>query len=87
MNIMAVAGESHTFTCRLEEFDSNVQLSYIWFVGDRMINTGSTPQYNISIVVLTDARSDYRCAVHRRDNNDLIAVSSNISLSVSSEST
>ena len=86
MNTMAIAGESHTLTCMLEGSDPNIQLSYVWFIGTRRIETGTNPQYRISTVDLTDARSDYRCAIHRSDDNNLIAISPNTSLNVSSKS-
>ena len=86
MNTMAIAGQPHNLTCMLEGSDPNVQLSYIWSMGTRRIETGTNPQYNISSVILTDARSDYRCAVYRNDNNNLIAMSPYTSLSITSKS-
>ena len=86
MNTMAIAGQPHILTCMLEGSDPNVELSYIWYIGTRRIETGTNPLYNIIPVILTDARSDYRCAVHRSDNNNLIAMSPNTSLSITSKS-
>ena len=86
MNTMAIAGQPHTFTCMLEGSDPSIQLSYVWSFDNRMLETGANPQYTINVVVLTDARSDYRCAVRRSDDNNLIAMSPNTSLNVSSKS-
>ena len=86
MNTTAVAGTDHTLICTLENFDSTgIPLLYTWYIAGQTSSTCTNEQCVIHTVQLTDARTDYRCEVRRRDGNT-IAISDNTSLEVSSKS-
>ena len=87
MNTTAVAGSHHTLTCTLENFDSSgIPLLYTWSIASQRLSTCTSEHCEIRNVQFTDARTNYVCEVHRRDNNTVIAISDNTSLKVSSKS-
>ena len=87
MNTTAVAGTDPTLTCMLENFDSTgIPLLYTWYIASQRLSTCTSEQCVIHTVQFTDARTDYRCEVHRGDDNTVIAISDDTSLKVSSKS-
>ena len=70
----------------LENFDSSgIPLLYTWSLASQRLSTCTSEQCVIHTVQFTDARTDYRCEVHRRDGNTVIAISDYTSLEISSK--
>ena len=86
MNTTAVVGTHHNLTCTLENFNSSgISLLYMWSKANQTMSTCTSEHCVIHNVEFTNASTDYRCEVHRGDNNTVIAISDNTSLKVSSK--
>ena len=86
MNTRAMAATDHTLTCTLENFNSSgIPLLYMWWKANQNISTCTSEHCVIPDVQFISARTDYRCEVHRRDDNTVIVISNDTSLEVSSK--